>query len=108
MKVKPDVIDRRMLHNDSKVKGDYIYDQLPKWSTVLLVAACWVCKTANCVVYVFNMTSQVTLNEPEASFSDGEEVHVKVSSQRMSPSHRGHALDMEDRDPTKMNDHVKV
>jgi len=55
---------------------------------------------------VFDMTAQqkLSVNEP----CEGEEVHVQVSSQRIPPSYRGHALDMENRDPTSMNDHIKV
>lgn len=53
------------------------------------------------------MTSQEKLSGVEGMY-DGEDVDVHVTSQTIHPSHRGHHLDMTDRDPTRMNDHVKV
>ena len=48
------------------------------------------------------MTSQQKLSE---SFVGEEDVIVSQPNPR---SDRGHAIDMNDRDPTRMNDHVKV
>ncbi|XP_031561655.1 caveolin-3-like [Actinia tenebrosa] len=52
------------------------------------------------------MTSQEKMSGGVEGVYDGEDVEIRHET--IHPSLRGHHLDMGDRDPTKMNDHVKV
>lgn len=49
-----------------------------------------------------NLTDEGELQEPE------EKPRLKINDDVPQTIHHGHKLDMRDRDPTAMNDHVKV
>ena len=53
------------------------------------------------------MTSELNLTD-EGELQDEEKPRLMIGDNVPPSLHHGHKLDMEDRDPIRMNDHVKV
>ena len=53
------------------------------------------------------MTSELNLTD-EGELQDEEKPRMVIGDNVPPSLHHGHNLDMEDRDPIRMNDHVKV
>lgn len=53
------------------------------------------------------MTSELNLTD-EGELHEEEKPHLVIGDKVPPSLHHGHKLDMNDRDPIKMNDHVKV